>query len=40
MIESAAAKKAFFPGNDPPRKKNGENASVSFPYPTRFFIMG
>lgn len=21
-------------------KKNGENASVSFPYPTCFFIMG
>ena len=40
MIESAAAKNAFLPGNDPPRTKNGENASVSFPYPTCFFIMG
>ncbi len=34
------AKNAFFPGNDPPWTKNGENASVSFPYPTCFFIMG
>lgn len=40
MIESAVAKNALFPGIDPPRKKNGENASVSFPYPTCFFIMG
>lgn len=40
MIESAAAKNAFFPGNDPPWTKNGENASASFPYPTCFFIMG
>lgn len=40
MIESAAAKNAFFPGIDPPWKKNGENASVSFPYPTCFSIMG
>ncbi len=39
MIESVAAKNAFFHGNDPPWK-NGENASVSFPYPTCFFIMG
>lgn len=40
MIESAVAKNAFFPGIDPPRTKNSENASVSFPYPTCFFIMG
>ena len=40
MIESAAAKNAFFPGNDSPWTKNGENASVSFPYPTCFFIIG
>lgn len=40
MIESAVAKNAFFLGNDPPWTKNGENASVSFPYPTCFFIMG
>lgn len=40
MIESAVAKNAFFPGNDPPWTKKGENASVSFPYPTCFFIMG
>lgn len=39
MIESAVAKNALFPGNDPPRTKS-ENASVSFPYPTCFFIMG
>ena len=40
MKESAVAKNAFFPGNDPPWTKNGENASISFPYPTCFFIMG
>lgn len=40
MKESTVAKNALFPGNDPPRTKKGENASVSFPYPTRFFIMG
>lgn len=40
MIESAVAKNAIFPGIDPPRTKKGENASVSFPYPTCFFIMG
>ena len=36
----AVATEAFFPGNDPPWTKNGENASASFPYPTCFFIMG
>lgn len=40
MIESAVAKNALFPGNDPPWTKNGKNASASFPYPTCFFIMG
>lgn len=40
MKESAVAKNALFPGIDPPRTKNGENASASFPYPTCFFIMG
>lgn len=40
MIESAAAKNAFFPRKRPAADKKGENASVSFPYPTCFFIMG
>lgn len=40
MIESAVAKNALFPRIDPPWTKNGENAGVSFPYPTCFFIMG
>lgn len=40
MKESTVSKNTLFPGNDPPRTKKGENASVSFPYPTCFFIMG
>ena len=40
MIESAAAKKAFFPGNDPPRTKKAKTLTSASPYPTCFFIMG
>lgn len=43
MKESAVAKNARGHGMravDVPWTKNGENASVSFPYPTCFFIMG
>ena len=40
MIESAAAKNAPLPRKRPAVDKNGENASVNFPYPTCFFIMG